>query len=220
MKFFLPKNQSGQGLLELVVAIGVISVGLFSVWNLFISNFNGEQEAGARILATNLAREGVEVVKNIRDSNWLAVDNNDDCSYNGQPFSPCFWDSGLSGENNDNTAIIKDIASPDVYLDFSPNNIDENNTRIYLDSGNSGLYVHNNSGQATSYHRLITINSVCCNDADTDLKCDNLAVDFEVRDLCLENELKIGLDVKSTVTWMINGHRREISIQERLFNWK
>src|SRR3989344_8435958 len=99
------KNQSGQSLLELVVAIAVITVGLFSVWNLFISNFNGEQEAGARILAVNLAREGIEIVKNIRDSNWLAIENNDPCSSN-----PCYWDSGLDIDaDGDGTAIIANM---------------------------------------------------------------------------------------------------------------
>ena len=65
------KNQRGQGLLELIIAIGVITVGLLAVWTLFLSNFSGEKEAGTRIVAVNLAREGIEVVKNILDKNII-----------------------------------------------------------------------------------------------------------------------------------------------------
>ena len=81
------KSQKGQGLMELIVAMAVIIVGLFSVWALFFSNFNGEQEAETRMIASNLAREGIEAVKNIRDSNWLAVENN---------VVNASWDSGFN----------------------------------------------------------------------------------------------------------------------------
>lgn len=212
------KNQKGQGLLELIVAIGVITVGLFSVWNLFISNFNGEQEAGARILSINLAREGIEIVKNIRDSNWLAIENNDSCSYNGVVYDPCYWDSGLTGDGN---GIIQNIFSENVAIDYSAADvITDASTAIYIDPV-TGLYSHDNSGELTTYHRLIELKNICCDDLDGDLQCDNLAVDFTVKTTaCLAAELKVGIDVKSTITWMLAGENRDISVQERIFNWK
>lgn len=216
---FKSKNQSGQSLVELVVAIGVITVGLFSVWNLFISNFNGEQEAGARILSTNLAREGLEIVKNIRDSNWLAIENNETCSYNGVLYDPCNWDSGLNGDGN---GVIENIFSENVYIDYSSvNSLTDNKTRIYQNP--SGLYSHDSSGRATTYRRLIEMKNICCADIDMDLKCDDLSIDFSVKDYsitCPASELKVGLDVKSTVSWVINGQSRDTSVQERIFNWK
>lgn len=211
------KNQKGQGLLELVVAIGVISVGLFSVWNLFISNFNGEQEAGARILAINLAREGVEIVKNIRDSNWLAIDNNDSCSYNGTVYDPCNWDSGLDG---DGAGTVANIFTENVYLDYTADKESDLETKIYLDPV-TGLYSHDPAGTPTTYRRLIKIKNICCTDADNDLKCDNFAVDFIVKDTsCLATELKAGIDVESLVAWSLNGQSRQLSVNERIFNWK
>ncbi|MDO8668682.1 MAG: hypothetical protein Q7K65_00105 [Candidatus Buchananbacteria bacterium] len=214
----LNKNQNGQSLLELVVAIGVITVGLFSVWNLFISNFNGEQESGARVLAINLAREGVEIVKNIRDSNWLYIDNNDNCSYNGIDYDPCNWDSGLSG---DGTGVAQNIFSDSVYIDYANvDNISDDKAKIYQDP-TSGLYSHDNLGQPTIYRRFIEIKNICCADVNSDLKCDDLSVDFTVKDtVCLESELKVGLDVKSTVSWSINGQNRQTFVNERFFNWK
>ena len=41
-------NQRGQSLVELIVAVAVINIGLFSVWSLFLVNFNAEKEAEMR----------------------------------------------------------------------------------------------------------------------------------------------------------------------------
>jgi len=212
------KNQSGQSLLELVVAIAVITVGLFSVWNLFISNFNGEQEAGARILAVNLAREGIEIVKNIRDSNWLAIENNDPCSYNGVLADPCRWDSGLDG---DGTAIIANIFSENVYLDYSAAaTITDEATKLYIDAA-TGLYSHNISDQPTRYRRLIALKNLCCADTDGNLRCDDVSVDFIIKDTaCLASELKVGLEIRSTVHWQIKGQERELAVDNKIYNWK
>ena len=204
--------------MELVVAISVITIGLFSVWNLFIYNFNGEQEAGARILAVNLAREGIEIVKNMRDSNWLAIENNDSCSYNGAISNPCHWDSGLIG---DGTAIIANMFSENVYLDYSSVvDINDEATWLYIDP-TLGLYSHDNSGQLTRYRRLIILKNLCCADADSNLKCDNISVDFSVRDAaCLVSELKVGLDIQSIVHWQIKSQDRELTVNNRIYNWK
>lgn len=66
------KFAKGQGLLETIVAIGVMMTGLISVMSLVVSNLNSEREAATRYQAVNLAREAIELVRNTRDSNWLA----------------------------------------------------------------------------------------------------------------------------------------------------
>jgi len=219
MNFNFIKNKQGQGLLEMVVAIGVITTGLFGVWNLFISNYNGEQEAGARILAVNLAREGIEVVKNIRDSNWLHIENNKICSYSGSIFDPCQWDAGLVG---DGSGIIENMFSQNVYINYDPNFLMDEASRLYVDPVSS-FYSHDNAGQLTRYRRFIEIKNICCNDLDADLECDDLSVDFDVRSVgssCLSSQIKVGLDVASSVSWMIEGKTRDLTIKDRIFNWK
>lgn len=63
---------TGQGLLETIVAIGIMMTGLISVMSLVVSNLNSEREAATRYQAVNLAREGIELMRNTRDSNWLS----------------------------------------------------------------------------------------------------------------------------------------------------
>ncbi|OGL66626.1 hypothetical protein A3B21_02980 [Candidatus Uhrbacteria bacterium RIFCSPLOWO2_01_FULL_47_24] len=62
----------GFGLLETIIALGVIITGLVSVISLSIANLTNERDTAMRYQAVNLAREGIELVRNIRDSNWLA----------------------------------------------------------------------------------------------------------------------------------------------------
>lgn len=212
LRIKLLNNQSGQGLLELVVALGVITVGLFSVWNFFLSNFNGEQEANARVLAVNLAREGTETVKNIRDSNWLHIENNQPCADN-----PCQWDSGLV--SND-AGIVSGLLSDQVLIDYqSVDNLDDDKTALYINN-NNGFYDSDITGQRTIYRRLIELKNICCADADQNSECDNS--DFSVQpEVCdSADQLKAGINVKSTVRWAINGANREVTINNQLFNWK
>src|SRR5579864_7113651 len=70
MKIAVDQKQSGQTLIETVVAIFVLVTGLITAASLAISSFQSTDLASKQIIATALARQGVEAVKNIRDSNW------------------------------------------------------------------------------------------------------------------------------------------------------
>lgn len=71
MKIAAEKKQLGQTLIETLVAIFILVVGLVSALSLAISSFQSTDTASKQVVATALARQGVEAVKNIRDSNWL-----------------------------------------------------------------------------------------------------------------------------------------------------
>lgn len=206
MIFSFKKNQAGQTLMEVLVAIAMINIGLFAVWALLMSNYTGEKEAEARVIGANLAREGVEAVKNIRDSNWLKIEDND--------LIP--WDDGLSG---DGSAIIDDLFNGSVGLNFTPGDINDPATRLYVNS--DGFFNHDNTGQFTPYSRLITIRNICCANGDGDLKCDDYSLVVKpAGEVCAVNELKIGLDVYSNVLWDYGGRRRNFVAQDQLFNWR
>ncbi|TSC75975.1 MAG: hypothetical protein G01um101430_145 [Parcubacteria group bacterium Gr01-1014_30] len=62
----------GFTLLEMMFAVFVVAVGLTGVISLIHRASFGAQIAASRLTAAYLAQEGVEIVRNIRDSNWLA----------------------------------------------------------------------------------------------------------------------------------------------------
>lgn len=215
--YALIKNNQGQGLIELIIAIGVITVGLFAVWGLFISNYTSEREAAARLIGVNFAREGIEVVRNIRDSNWLLETENLSCSYPGysNTSDPCPWYAGIL--TGDGTATVNNLQSdseatgPDaataLNLDFSSNAITDDTTLI---------------SASTSYRRLITLRAICCADSDRNGKCDAAQVQAPriPGDQCANDELVAGVDATVQVSWMSNGATRQSIVSEQLFNWK
>lgn len=66
----------GQTLLEMVIAIAVITISTLATTTLIVVTITTGRVSQARIQGANLAREGAEIVRDIRDSNWLKADKN------------------------------------------------------------------------------------------------------------------------------------------------
>jgi type II secretory pathway pseudopilin PulG len=62
---------SGETLLELVIAITVLTMVLASAFSVLIQASATNENSIKRVGALNIAREGIESVRNIRDTNWL-----------------------------------------------------------------------------------------------------------------------------------------------------
>lgn len=77
------KNK-GFTLIEVIIAVAVIVTALVSLIALITFSVSGIRLGGPKIIAINLAQEGIEIVRNIRDSNWLADKRTSDT-----------WDDGL-----------------------------------------------------------------------------------------------------------------------------
>jgi len=94
MKKNRPKNQAGlpaealaeagQSLIETIIAIFVLTTALTTGLGLVIYAFTNSSISQNEVVAVNLAREGIEVVHMMRDSNWLAGEAIADASYNLQ----------------------------------------------------------------------------------------------------------------------------------------
>ncbi len=198
--------------MELIVAIAVITVGLFAVMNLFLSNFTAEQEARNRVVATNLAREGLESVKNIRDSNWLSF-------YNGAGKN---WDDSLTyGSYVLNSNFPETIS----LVPFDKNDVNDKKDKVYW---KNGFYVNgDNTGSSTIYSRVINVRNICCVINNDTNQCDEMRNSVNPSDLIKNSECptnvsstKIGLDVVSNVSWTRQGGQSSVTLQEQLFNWK
>ncbi len=67
----LDKNNKGFTLLETIVAVGLIIVGLVAALTLITTSLFYVSNIQDRLVTANLVAEGIEVVRNIRDNNWL-----------------------------------------------------------------------------------------------------------------------------------------------------
>ncbi len=57
---------------EIMLAAFVLSVAMIAAINLLIVSFSNSAKSRDRVVASMLAQEGIEVVRNIRDNNWAA----------------------------------------------------------------------------------------------------------------------------------------------------
>jgi Tfp pilus assembly protein PilV len=65
-----PRNR-GQTLIETLAAAFILTMGITATTGLAIYAFNSSSGIVKQIIATGLAREGLEAVRNMRDTNWL-----------------------------------------------------------------------------------------------------------------------------------------------------
>lgn len=123
-------KMKGFTLIETIVAVGVVMIGLVSALGMITTALFYISNIQDRLVATNLAAEGIEIAKNIRDNNWL---------------QSLPWNNGLS--NGDYQASYNSTALASY-----------SGAPILFDSG-SGLYNYS-SGANTPYVRKISVTNL------------------------------------------------------------
>ncbi len=124
-------------LLEVMVAIFVITVGITGILNLISYNISSAMVSRSQIIAADLTQEGLEVVRAIRDNNWL------------QGLNP--WSAGLIGGAVDCSSGCRVEYNSVGLLSL------ESNPTIGIDA--NGFYQYT-SGTSTPFKRKITITSI------------------------------------------------------------
>jgi len=129
---------SGFSILEVMIAITIITIGITGLFSLIIQNSKIYYTNKNRFIAVMLAQEGEELARNWRDSNWL---------------QGLTWDDNInSGAGVDGTFIIDYASAPNHAVN------DINNAALYLDANKR--YTHTADGNtATRFKRLITISN-------------------------------------------------------------
>jgi type II secretory pathway pseudopilin PulG len=66
------KQKNAFTLMEIIIVMGVITSVLTSALVLITMTVNSTKASRSKIIAIGLSQEGLEIVRNIRDNNWLA----------------------------------------------------------------------------------------------------------------------------------------------------
>lgn len=125
------KKNNGFSLIEVATALFVISVGLVGILSLISQNIQAENVNKNKLIASQLAQEGLELVRNRRGDNWL-TDND--------------WNDGITEDN-----YIVDYTGKIQYVAGIENAV--------LQMNNEGYYVHDGSYSDTIFKRMIIIES-------------------------------------------------------------
>ncbi|MFH1173090.1 MAG: hypothetical protein V1692_01005 [bacterium] len=209
-------NGKGQTLMEVVFVMALVIIGLLATLSLIMANILGVGVSENRVVASNLAREGIEIARHIRDSNWLNCQGS------------CDWAEGLYLSAEDHTAV------PAFYydglyggddsiwsLDFEADNFSDPAARIYIDKHyidywSTPLYYNDNgarseTSQLTLYRRLITLDDIC---SDGAIKEENQGACDSVPDVT-----KVGIRVISEIRWQERGREQSVVAEDWLYNW-
>lgn len=69
-KLRVSKYSSGFTIVELILTVTVLSIGILGVISVINYNVSIASESANKIIAANLAQDGIEMVRHIRDTNW------------------------------------------------------------------------------------------------------------------------------------------------------
>ncbi len=146
-------KKSGFSLMEVLGVLFIVMVGMVGVMSLVLQNIQVKDINTNRIIAHQLAQEGVELIRKQRGSNWIA------CDSIPSPADDC-WLSNI--EPGDNYKIDFQDDYPEVVTD-----IDE--TKLYrITSGEfEDMYTHDITSQETPFYRLINVEYVDVADVDS-----------------------------------------------------
>ncbi len=188
----------GQGLIEIIIAIAIITGGLTAALSLTSSTLHRSETSVKQIVAANLAREAVEVVRNIRDSNWLQGNN---------------WLTGLTSGTDYNGILRYDSSNLRWFIDFTSNAMGENTEVVRTSSGRYVSILDDPNGTPTGYDRFLEMALICENKT-----VNNIVVRYSGQS-CPGGYDTIGLKVISRVDWIENNRTKSFYIEENLYNW-
>ncbi|MFH1232730.1 MAG: prepilin-type N-terminal cleavage/methylation domain-containing protein [Patescibacteria group bacterium] len=129
-------TQNGFSLIELIVCLFIINLGMIGVLSLVLQNIKVESTNKNALIASQLAQEGLELVRNQRDNNWLGTGGWKDNIVN---FSTYIIDYSYKSGN-----VITGVSE-----------IDDEKTKLYINK--DGYYIHEStSNSPTIFSRLIS----------------------------------------------------------------
>ena len=195
--------QKGFTLLEVIAAIFVLTLGISGPFALVEQLLVSASLAQDKLLASYLAQEGVEIVRNIRDSNWI------------DPSSPApDWDNGLYSDANPATPYIFYNVPISLYFDSSDTQV-----LLYSDSYVQGGGV---SGSNSGFFRFLYLDPIC-NDASGAEKIadkgENVSCGQSGSSVGAYPD-KVGIRVISEVHWPSETSNKKVIIEDRLYDWQ
>ena len=218
---FKKRNYKSQGIIESLVAITVVVVGLVSVLTLAVFNLRVQVCSHDMLIATNLAKEGIEVVRSIRDTNWMNGDDWDQglITEYDNPVSEergFLFRNGSVWEGEDDEYFIEDIG-----CSWEECVISDDLARLYLKSLDDKI-LYDQSGfmsplefVATKFYRVVFVNEICLDDSNQEYIL--TVYNQHCEDFTDE---KIGFQIKSKVGWYDKDIMRTVEAEEWIYNWR
>lgn len=191
-------SRAGFGMIELLITIVILGLGMFSLMGLMGMLVSADRVNTDDLIAVQLAREGVELGRYVRDSNWLQGKK---------------WDAGLSFGNDTSAIAFYDTTARRWRIDFSPEDEISLETKLFYDP-QTHLYNHLGIGDETKYHRLIIFEAICFDDLT--MKESFVSSGFA----CAGGSYKIGVRTRAIVGWSAGSDVLKKELMSMIYNWR
>lgn len=191
------RSHAAETLAEVLIALIVLVVGGGGAMTLVIMSIHANQENEERLMAYNLAREGVEAIRSVRDSNWVRFPlNREDC-----------WDA------LPNVELVADcptnqlaVTSYLVYPEIGPNTSQSLNWHLTQGYTSDELCMGEINGQNIYVHEGLT-------------GCTTLSPTPFSREVSIISKGVDSMEIRSTVTWESKGQTKEVRFVDELTNY-
>jgi prepilin-type N-terminal cleavage/methylation domain-containing protein len=205
------RSTSGFSLTEVMIGIMILTVAIVSATNLLVSMVKTNKVNVQTMQAYYLAQEGIEAIRNIRDTNWLHnldfMDNGlyGELEYN-KYYSVSLFNGGWSSSSHlVDAEQITDLDSMRAW-DFQEGPDFQYNDVFALEKNEIGGYITYGKEDPTFYRYIQILDA-----------CDN---DLELKATQLPDECEDFMLVRSVVEWKDGGKEREMVLEAVLSNWK
>lgn len=138
------KNKVAFSLIEVMVVIAVLSLGMLSIASLVRQSVKAENISKTRLLSQELAQEGIEMMRRVRDNNFI------EAGFGGS--SPD-WLAGMEVGNSYKIAFLMD--EPELVNSISEARLQIINNGYYI-----GFYTHDSSYPDSNFYRKIDVEAV------------------------------------------------------------
>jgi len=145
-------NKKAFTLVELMIVVFIVSMGMVGVMSLISQIFLYTHLNQSKLTGAYLAQEGIEIVRNIRDTNWLEGRTDNGTVTPGDETDD--WDYKIKGSGTDYTYAVQ-YDTNSASIDYSPNSIDDPGARLKI----NGFYSHG-AVNPTFFYRLITVEKI------------------------------------------------------------
>jgi Tfp pilus assembly protein PilV len=146
------KDNHGLTLIETTIALGILMIGTLASLTLMLASFNYVQQTEHEIVVVNLAREGIEIMRSIRN-NEDANDPTDIDLFDGSYDNTSYIVDNNTSNNANNFVLNQRVTAPSARQCAA--------CSLYL---KDGQYLHDPSGSETIFKRMITISPGAYND--------------------------------------------------------
>lgn len=208
--------KKGFSLVEAVISVTVLLIGVISITSLGVAMLTQARLTNKTVVANQLAREGIEVVRSVRDGNWLLSEDGMLVDFRAD----------LSSKN-DYTAVPEWDSTSNIWvMDFLPFEFGDcgtgfDCTRIYQRLNPPYEYAQfvaspGADWEETPYQRLLYLFPICRSTTD-ELTEAPLTVDYTD---CGATQEVVGIDIQVHMQWVDNGQTKTTMLQEYVYDWK